>query len=105
MTNQINRWMLIPPGGPSGPFWGVMAQNGNMKALRMVDQTTAEFLVLAGNVAQCDFDLVHNAGIRLREILERDFPDNSPDEMPITPGDEDYVIRSVLEAIFGVRNG
>lgn len=97
--DKINRWMLIPPGGPSGPFWGVMAQNGNIKALRMVDRATAEFLVLAGNAVQCDFDIVHNAGIRLREILKRDHPTTSI----IDEGAEDYMIRSVLEAVFGER--
>lgn len=101
MANKINKWMPIPPGGPSGPFWGVCAQSGLIIALRMGDEKWTNFLVQAGNAAQCDFDIVHEAGIKLKGILARDFPRKPPDKMPVDEGAEDYTIRAVMEALFG----
>jgi len=99
---ETKNLMLIPPGGPSGPFWGVMGiPMGPIVALQMANEQSARFLVQAGNAALCDFDTVHEAGIRLRDVFKKDFPDSTLDEMPVKPGDEDYVIRAVMEAIFG----
>lgn len=46
-----------------------------------------------------EFEIIREAGKRLKEILARDFPDSSPDEWPIDEGSEDYIIRAVIEAL------
>jgi hypothetical protein len=74
---------------------------GPIIALQMANEQSAKFLIQAGNAALCDFDTIHEAGKRLRDVFKKDFPDNALDGMPVKPGEEDYVIRAVMEAIFG----
>lgn len=99
---EIKNLMLIPPYGPAGPFWGVMGTPmGPIIAMQMANKQYADFLVQAGNAAQCDFDTIQDAAKKLTEIMARDFPDKSRDEMPVKPGEANYVIRAVMESLFG----
>lgn len=34
-------WTIAQPGGPDGPFYGVVASNGNVVALHIFDEQTA----------------------------------------------------------------
>jgi hypothetical protein len=83
MTNETNRWMLIPPGGPQGPVYGVCARNGWMIAPQVANKHYANFLVRAGNAAQCDFDTIYEAGVKLQEIIKRDFPTLAESKRPV----------------------
>lgn len=65
------------------------------------DCDTLRHIAAVANAALCDFDTVQDAAKRLREIMERDFPDSSPHIRPVPEGTEAYVIRAVMEAVFG----
>ena len=62
----------------------------------------AELLVKLSRAMAGDFDVVHEAGKRLRAILERDFPQSAEGWVGavIEEGAEDYVVRAVMEALF-----
>lgn len=98
--NRTNKLIPIPPGGPNDPFWGVMTQSGLIIAPQMATEEYAKFLVQAGNAAQCDFETIQTASIKLREIMKRDLK-KEDDDLPVDRGAENYVIRAVMEAIFG----
>jgi hypothetical protein len=86
---QLNKYILIPPGGPAGPFWGVMRQSGLVVATQIAERDHAQLLVTIGNISAGDFDTVRAVGRRFAEIWS-----HNPD-----PGAEDYIVRSVIEAI------
>lgn len=96
MTDQNqNLWMLIRPGGPAGLTWGVVAQTGQVIASQIDLVEHARLLITTGNIEQGDFDTVREVARELREILDRDL--QNP-----TQGSEDYMVRSVGEAIIRV---
>lgn len=37
-------YIIIPPGGPAGPFYGLMNQKGNIVATQIVGEENAKFL-------------------------------------------------------------
>jgi len=78
-TAQADKWILSPPGGPAGPFWGIVTQSGKVIALQVVEREHAEILRIIGNVLIGDDATV-------RRIA------NHTDEIPI---------RAVIEAILG----
>ena len=101
--NKIMKWNIGEPGGPSGPFWSVVAQNGHIIAMQIPDEINAHLIASLGDIIDCDFNTVHKAGDRLRQILERDISNNGSSEaqqLPIAAGVEDYIIRAVIEALF-----
>ena len=95
------KWIVGLPGGPAGPFYSVVSQTGEIIVLQAGSKERANLIAKLGAILDCNFYTVHEAGIRLREIMTRDFPDSAPDERPIDEGSEDYIIRSVIEALFG----
>lgn len=106
MNNKIktNELLPIPPGGPAnGSFWGVMAQSGLVIAPQMAMEEYAKFLVQAGNAAQCNFETIQKASIRLREIMERDLDNGEGGSkfLSVSKGAENYLIRAVMESVFG----
>ena len=57
-TSKIDKWILRPPGGPAGPFWGIVTQSGKVIALQILERKHAEVLRIVGNVAQGDGDAI-----------------------------------------------
>ena len=101
MSNQtlrVDKWILSPPGGPAGPFWGIVAQSGRVIALQIVEQQHAEILRIMGNLLAGDFDINRAVGKCLYKILDQDHPGR-------IQGDEDYIVRVVAEAILGLASG
>ena len=97
-TPQVDKWILSPPGGPAGPFWGIVTQSGKVIAFQIIEQQYAETLRIMGNLLAGDFDTHKAAGKCLFEILDRDFPDR-------LQGGEDYegyMVRAVVEVILGL---
>jgi len=94
------KWIIGEPGGPAGPFYSVVSSSGLVIAMQVPDKNTCKILVRARDAALGDFATVQNTSRKLGEILSRDFPENSPDELPVEEGAYDYVIRSVAEALF-----
>ncbi len=95
------KWNIGEPGGPSGPFYSVVAQDGHIIAMQIPDEVNANLIAKLGDIIDCDFDTVHQAGDRLREILERDNEiKEDPGPLPIEKGTEDYIVGAVIEALF-----
>lgn len=55
---DIDKWILSPPGGPAGPFWGIVTQSGKVIALQILERKHAEVLRIVGNVVQGDEDTI-----------------------------------------------
>lgn len=94
-TPQIDKWILSPPGGPPGPFWGIVTQSGKVIALQIDNHVNAKILQIMGNLLAGDFDTNRAAGKCLYKILDQDHPGR-------LQGDEDYMVRVVAEAILGL---
>lgn len=86
---QPNPYIIIPSGGPAGPFWGVMRQSGLIVASQIIERYYAELLVTIGNLDQDDFDTVRMVGKYFAEIQKHE---------EIILGTED-VIRMAIKAI------
>lgn len=86
---QPNPYMLVPPGGPSGPFWGVMRQSGLIVATQIQERDTAELLIAVLSIIDGDFDIVQAVAREYGEIW-----DSNPD-----PGAEDYLVRQLGGAL------
>ncbi len=100
MTNQnpnIDKWILSEPGGPAGPFYGIVTQSGRVIALQIVEREHAEILRTIGNILIGDYDTVEKAGKHLAEILHGD-------NIAQINGMEDYMIRTFTEVILGLAN-
>lgn len=97
-TPQADKWILSPPGGPSGPFWGIATQSGTVIALQIVEQQPAEILRIVGNLLVGDCDTTRAVGKCLFEILDRDFPER----IKGGEGYERYMVRAVAEAVLGL---
>lgn len=106
---MTEKWIVGEPGGPSGPFWSVVSSSGLVIAMQIIDEKYARLLAKLGPILDYDFDTVHEAGIRLRQITERDFSAPSVNAAyplggqfkPVDAGSEDYIIRAAIEALFG----
>jgi len=96
---QVDKWILSPPGGPAGIFWGIVTQSGKVIALQIVEREHAEILRLIGNLLEGDFDTNRDVGRKLRIILERDLPSRFS---ALDVGSEDYLARAVVEALAAV---
>jgi hypothetical protein len=66
-----DRWILSPPGGPAGPFWGIVTQTGKVIALQIIEREHAEILRIAGNVLEGDDFTVSQIGNYTDEIAIR----------------------------------
>jgi hypothetical protein len=42
MTEQ---WIIANPGGPAGPFWGIVSSSGRVVAMQIPDEATAKEIV------------------------------------------------------------
>lgn len=91
----MSEWIISPPGGPAGPFYGVISQTGEVIVLQAGSKERAELIVKLGAILDYDFNAIHEAGRRLRKILERDGA-----ETAVSHGAEDYTVRAVIEALF-----
>ena len=94
------KWNVGRPGGPQGPFWSVVRQDGRIIALQIPDEENARLIASLGDIVSCDPDTVQEAKKRLYKIMRRDFPDKEADDLPIEPGAYGYAIRSAIEALF-----
>ena len=88
------KWTIGLPGGMNGPFQSVVAANGNVLAMRVPSKETAELIASLGDILDYDFDTVNHAGKTLRKIINNDGAD-------IPDGVNDYLVRSVIMALFG----
>jgi hypothetical protein len=92
-----DKWIIGKPGGPSGPFWSVVSRSGEVIAMQITEDKWAELLVKTGNAVRGDFNTVHEAGKRLRSIIDNDVSSKCP---IIDEGSEDYIVRCVVEALY-----
>lgn len=90
------KFIIGQPGGPSGPFYSVVAQNGELVAMQIVSKYWAEVIRRSGEAISGDAKFQEQARRRLYAIIERDYPN---EYKPIDTGAYDYVIRAVIEAI------
>lgn len=90
------KWIVSPPGGPDGPFYGVVSQTGEVIVLRAGSKARAELIAKLGAILDYDFRTINEAGLNLRRILVRDGAHGAVDL-----GADDYVVKSVIEALFG----
>lgn len=93
----MSRWNIGLPGGPAGPFYSVVKQNGNVIAMQIPDKEKAQLIAKLGEILDRDFGVVRETRNRLSDILERDFPNGN---YPIVNGGLDYTIKAVIEALF-----
>ncbi len=56
-------YVLSPPGGPAGPFWGVVSQSGQVIALQILERQHANQLVVLHNILSGDKDTL----VKVRE--------------------------------------
>lgn len=89
---------IVGQPGPNGPFYSVVRQSGNIVALQIPDEATAKHIALLVEILDDDYDN-RAAGIRLNRIIKRDIPD--PVKPVVIDGGFGYVVRSVIEALFG----
>jgi hypothetical protein len=94
-------WIVGEPGGPAGPFWGVVTSRGRSIALQVATKRDAKIIAIVGSAIEGDFDTVRQVSEQLQNILERDFDNKA--HFPIKEGGFDYVVRSVFEAIERVK--
>jgi len=94
------KWSVGNPGGPNGPFYGVVSQTGEVIVLQAGSKERAELIAKLGAIIDYDFNTVHEAGRRLRQTLTREKTESSVDL-----GAEDYVVRLVIEALFTQPRG
>jgi hypothetical protein len=60
--------------------------------MQITEEHYAELIQTLGNAADGDFDTIHEAGKKLKKILQRD-------RATVESGLEDYLIRAVMEAL------
>jgi RNA processing factor Prp31 len=94
---KSEKWIVGEPGGPAGPFWSVVSQSGRVIAMQIIEEKDARLIASLGAILACDFNTIKAKAERLRDIESRDFDEYRP----IVRGEEDYVIRAVIEALFG----
>lgn len=88
-TPQIDKWILSPPGGPAGPFWGIVTQSGKVIALQIDNRVNARILQIMGNVLAGDFDTNRAVVDRLGTFT-------------YDPSSYDYMVRALAEAVLGL---
>ncbi len=49
-----DKFMLSPPGGPAGPFWGVVSSQGRVVALQIMNREHANLIVTVLNALNGD---------------------------------------------------
>ena len=86
-------WNIGEPGGPSGPFYSVVRQDGRVIAMQITQRQYAELLQRAGQAMDGDFDTIDLATKRLKEIFKDSI-------FSVDEGSEAYIVRSVVEALF-----
>ncbi|HUV64036.1 MAG TPA: hypothetical protein VMW24_09065 [Sedimentisphaerales bacterium] len=86
-------WTIGEPGGPSGPFYSVVRQDGRVIAMQITDRKYAELLQRAGQAMEGDFDTIEWTTRRLKEIFKDSI-------FSVDEGSEAYIVRSVVEALF-----
>lgn len=92
----MTKWIVGSPGGPSGPFYSIVSQMGEVIALQIVDEDRANQIAKLGAILDWDTQTIERAREQLYGIMVRDFGDKPA---PIEYGTGDYVIRAVLEAL------
>lgn len=91
------KFIIGEPGGPSGPFYSVVSQTGEVVAMQITREYFAKIIQRAMQAESGDDDFLEQLVERFYVIVERDFPNNYK---PIDSGSYNYVIRAVCEAIF-----
>lgn len=99
---KADKCILSPPGGPAGPFWGVVKQSGLVVALQIIERVDAEILRLVLDLIAGDFDENRTIGKELFNILEREGTNTNHRKWPT--GANDFIVRCVAEAICNVAS-
>lgn len=94
------KWTVGQPGGPNGPFYSIVTEKGGIVALQIPDKETAELIAKFGPILGQEFDAVHAAGRKLREIIDREGAGSA-----VEVGSEDYVIRAAIVALLDNGKG
>lgn len=96
---QVDKWILSPPGGPAGSFWGIVTQSGRVIALQILEREHAEILLTVGNLLAGDPDTTRIVSKELLTILNRDVPSQFSG---FRVGSEVYLVSAAVEAILEV---
>jgi len=91
---QVDKWLISEPGGPPGPFWGIVTQSGRVIALQIVQRQNAEILLTIGNILAGDNNTTKEVSDHLSSIF-----DKTLSGMIDENDDETYFINAVIEAI------
>lgn len=91
----MSKWNVSQPGGPAGPFYGIVSSTGEVIVLQAGCKEWAEFIAQFGDILDYNLEVIHEAGRHLKDIIKRDGA-----ETAVSPGAEDYVVRAVIEALF-----
>lgn len=41
---MIDKWIVVKPGRPAGPFWGVVASSGRVIAMQIPEESIAHYI-------------------------------------------------------------
>lgn len=58
------RYVLSPPGGSAGPFWGVVSQSGQVIALQVLERQHANQLVILRNISVGDTETLKQVQVQ-----------------------------------------
>ena len=89
------KWNVGLPGGMNGPFYSVVASNGKVIAMQIPELETAELIASLGDILDCDFDVIGNAGQAFMNEVKNDGVKDIP------PGIDHYILRTAVYALFG----
>jgi hypothetical protein len=88
MATEPPKWNIGQPGGPAGPFYSVVAQNGNVIAMQVTEEKYAQLIAAApellmalevvsetiarwsNNGGPLDYSRTHISGSEWRELNE-----------------------------------
>lgn len=85
--------ILSPPGGPAGPFWGVISQTGRVLATRIVAREDANLLLVVHNALIGDPDTLEKIRDQTKDV--RDLLDDREG----TSSDH-FITRAIIKAIW-----
>jgi hypothetical protein len=62
-STTLGPYQVVPPGGPAGPFYGLINERGNVVALQIVGEANARFLAASWEMWQQLVTLWNNPAV------------------------------------------
>ncbi len=99
-TPPVDKWLISEPGGPAGPFWGIVTESGRVIALQIVERQHAQMLLVLGNLLGGDVETIEKVNRYYGDQLVMYRPEESEEKR----FDEHYFVTSVSKAISEVSD-